>query len=73
MSDNTKPMRMKWSFVIQMARGSVPWAKREHFNAIALAQWASADAQRDLFPNGMTPSEAQWILAHPDAFTDGEP
>lgn len=70
---STKPMRMKWSFVIAMARRACPSVPPEHFAATTLAQWASADGQRDLFPNGMTWDEAKWILANPDAFTDGEP
>lgn len=66
----TKPMRMRWSFVISMAARDLEMYPPE-MTAQTLRGWAALET--DLFPDGMDLADAQWILANPDAFTDGEP
>jgi hypothetical protein len=71
MTSKTKPMRMAWGFVIRLAHQSLGLAPGEAPQPKDVVEWARK--QPDLFPNGMTLVEAQWILANPNAFTDGEP
>ena len=60
-----KPMRMRWSYVLRMVYGRYGTA-----SAKDLVSYAKANS--DLFPDGMPLKDAKWV-AHPEAFTDGEP
>jgi hypothetical protein len=70
MSTNFRPMRMRWNFVIGMASRDLRVPLSEMAPA-DLARWGNE--VRDLFPDGLRLSDAVWILANPEAFTDGEP
>lgn len=67
-------MRMTWGFVIGLAErdlGADPRLLGVKHGPKAFAAWANR--QPDLFPDGITLTDARWILSHPEAFTDGKP
>lgn len=66
-----KPMRMRWSFVLQLARSDLGLIPGQSLTAKRLASWAAS--QKEQFPEGMSLADAQWILANPNTCTDGEP
>lgn len=65
-----KPMRMHWRFVIAMAARELKCAPTK-LGPKSFACWANGAPE--LFPDGMDETQARWILANPDAFTDGQP